>query len=50
MVSINMARVTMMIKGMDDDSIILINVTFFQTTKESEVVMLTTGESCASVT
>lgn len=50
MVSINMARVTMMIKGMDDDNIILINVTYFQMTKESEVVMLTAGELSASVT
>jgi hypothetical protein len=32
------------------DNIILINVTFFQTTKESEVVMLTAGELSASVT
>jgi hypothetical protein len=45
-----MARVTMMIKGMDDDNIILINVTYFQTNKKSEVVKLTAGESCASVT
>ena len=40
----------MMIKGMDDENIILINVTYFQTTKESEGVMLTAGESSVSVT
>jgi len=50
MVSINMARVTMMIKGMDDDNIILINVTYSQTTKGNEGVTLTAGESSASVT
>jgi hypothetical protein len=50
MVTINMARVTMMIKGMDDDNIILINVTYSQTTKGNEGVTLTAGESSASVT
>jgi hypothetical protein len=50
MVLINMARVAMMIRGMDNDNIIKINVTIFQTIKESEAVMLTAGESTASVT
>jgi hypothetical protein len=39
-----------MVKGMAVDNTILINVTFFQMTKESEVVMLTAGELSASVT
>jgi hypothetical protein len=50
MVSINMARVAMIIRGMDNDNIIKINVTLFQTINESEAVMLTAGESYASVT
>ena len=46
---INMVRVTIMIKGIDDN-IIMINVTYFRTTTESEAVILTAGESSASVT
>ena len=46
---INMVRVTIMIKGIDDN-IIMINVTYFRTTMESEAVILTAGESSASVT
>lgn len=45
---INMVTVTITIKEMDDN-IIMINVTYFRTTTESEAVILTAGELSASV-